>query len=214
MEYKKDYRVYKPARQYFLSSEDDEHPKSIFYNLDDLKRNGKLNESLDYLLKDWIEDYIALLPITTPLFFDLIENGRKHSYKATPEKLSTIISCLRSHTFDEIISDNPLTSDPVFNPEFIHVSGFGIRVYPYSNIKIYENRAGSFFNYVIKDNVPKCIEDQLARYQIYSTLINEKGERKTELEDSCFVYALKMSQQIPNSVLNQITHTHSVCSIL
>ena len=87
MEYKKDYRFYEPARQYFLSSEDDEHPKSIFYNLDDLKRNGKLNESLDYLLKNWIEDYIALLPITTPLFFDLIENGRKHSYKATPEKL-------------------------------------------------------------------------------------------------------------------------------
>ena len=204
MEYKKDYQDYEPTSQCFLSSEDVEYPKNIFYNLDELKRNGKLDDTLDYLLKDWVDGYIALLPITTPLFFDLIENGRKHSYKATPEKLSTIISCLRSHNFDEIISDNPLTSDLVFNPEFIHVSGFCIRVYPHSNIKIYENRAGSFFNYVIKDNVPKCIEDQLARYQIYSTLINEKGERKTELEDCCFVYALKMSQQIPNSVLNQI----------
>ena len=80
-----EYKEYEPARQCFLTDEDDEHPKNIFFNLDELRRNEKLKDTYDYLLKDWINDYILLLPITTPIFFDLIENGKKHSYKATPK---------------------------------------------------------------------------------------------------------------------------------
>ena len=140
-----EYKEYEPARQCFLTDEDDEHPKNIFFNLDELRRNEKLKDTYDYLLKDWINDYILLLPITTPIFFDLIENGKKHSYKATPEKLNTIIKCLRTYNFDEILSETPISSDPPFNPEFVKVSGFGIRVYPFNNILSYEKRAGSFF---------------------------------------------------------------------
>ena len=91
-----EYKNYGPASQCFLSDDDineDEHRKSIFFNLDELKEKGTLNSTFDYLLKDWINDYITLLPITTPLFFDLIQNGKKYSYKATPEKLKTIIQC-------------------------------------------------------------------------------------------------------------------------
>ena len=202
-----EYKNYGPASQCFLSDDDineDEHRKSIFFNLDELKEKGTLNSTFDYLLKDWINDYITLLPITTPLFFDLIQNGKKYSYKATPEKLKTIIQCLKTYNFDQVIYDNPISSDPPANPDFEHVSGFGIRVYPMSHIHSYENRAGSFFNYLVKDNVPKCIEDQLHRYQIYSSLVNEKGERKEDLEDNCFVFALKMSRQFTEPVLNQI----------
>ena len=86
-----DYKNIAAASQFFLTNEDNVQPKSIFFDIDKLKRNGNLNATYDYILKDWINDYIALLPITTPIFFDLIQNGRKHSYKATPEKLNTII---------------------------------------------------------------------------------------------------------------------------
>ena len=140
-----DYKNIAAASQFFLTDEDNVQPKSIFFDIDKLKRNGNLNATYDYILKDWINDYIALLPITTPIFFDLIENGKKHSYKATPEKLNTIIKCLRTYNFDEILSETPISSDPPFNPEFVKVSGFGIRVYPFNNILSYEKRAGSFF---------------------------------------------------------------------
>ena len=66
-----EYKNYGPASQCFLSDDDineDEHRKSIFFNLDELKEKGTLNSTFDYLLKDWINDYITLLPITTPLF--------------------------------------------------------------------------------------------------------------------------------------------------
>ena len=125
-----DYKNIAAASQFFLTDEDNVQPKSIFFDIDKLKRNGNLNATYDYILKDWINDYIALLPITTPIFFDLIQNGRKHSYKATPEKLNTIIQCLKTYNFDEVLSETPISSDPPFSPEFVNVSGFGIRTYP------------------------------------------------------------------------------------
>ena len=185
----------------FLAPEDlDEAKKSIFINLDDPNLN--IEETFDYLIKDWME-FVFNLPITTPIFFDLVQEGRKHSYKATPEKINTILNCLQTRNFDEIISSNPISSDPPENIEGIsHVSGFGIRVYSFIPQNTNIQRAGSFFNYVYKENMPQCFKEQLVRYQIFSSLVDEKGQRKKELEDCCFVYSLKMSHQFQESTLN------------
>lgn len=100
------------------------------------------------------------LPITTPVFFDLIQNGKLHSYRATPEKNNIIIKCLQSRNFDEIISENPISSDSNLNiNNIIHVSGFGIRIYSFVKpYKKYQNRAGSFFNIVSGERTPYCIK--------------------------------------------------------
>ena len=58
--------------------------------------------------------------------------------------------------------------------------------------------------FLIKVNTPKCIREQLKRYQIFTSLINEKGKQKAEFDDCCFIYALKMSNQFTEEVLNQI----------
>ena len=77
---------YKDARKAsnFLAPEDlDEAKKSIFINLDDPNLN--IEETFEYLIKDWM-GFVFNLPITTPIFFDLVQNGKKHSFKATPER--------------------------------------------------------------------------------------------------------------------------------
>ena len=151
--------------------EDNEYKKKIFFNIDELQKNGKLDSVFDYILKDWI-GYISNLPIYDMVFFDLVQNGRLHSYKATPEKLQTIIQCLKTRNFDEILTDNPITSDPPeYNTEFVHVSGFGIRTYSIGETKIKQRLAGSFFNYLIRDNAPHIIKEQLRRYQIFETFL-------------------------------------------
>ena len=61
-----------------------------------------------------------------------------------------------------------------------------------------------FFNFVIKETVPHCINEQLKRYQIFSSFVDEKGKCIQELKDCCFVYALKMTGQFTDSTLNQI----------
>ena len=167
---------------FFLDDkEDDERKKKLFFDIDELKRTGKLDSIFDYVLNDWI-GYINELPIYDMVFFDLVQNGRLHSYKATPEKLQTIIQCLKTRNFDEIISDNPLSSDPPeYNTEFVHVSGFGIRIYSLGEVKAKQQYAGSFFNFLIRENTPNYIKNQLKRYQIYDSLVDEKGNRKCEL---------------------------------
>ena len=57
---------------------------------------------------------------------------------------------------------------------------------------------------MIRNNTPNIIKDQLRRYQIFETLVDEKGNRIVELEDCCFVHALKVSHLFPENVLNQI----------
>ena len=197
MEYKD-----KPEISNFLSADDlEENKKSIFINLDDPEIN--IDETFNYLINDWMS-FIFNLPITTPIFFDLVQNGKIHSFKATPERLKIILECLETRNFDEIISANPISSDPTMDIDnFIHVSGIGIRVYPF-HINSKNQWAGSFFNYIAKENMPQCFKKQIERYQIFTSLVDEKGHCKKVLEDSCFVYALKMSHQFQESVLNQI----------
>ena len=142
---------YKDARKVsiFLAPEDyDENKKTIFVNLDDPNLN--IEETFNYLINDWM-GFIFNLPVTTPIFFDLVQEGRKHSYKATPEKINTILNCLQTRNFDEIISSNPISSDPPENIEGIsHVSGFGIRVYSFIPQNTNIQRAGSFLTMSIK----------------------------------------------------------------
>ena len=56
-----DYKNYEPASQCFLSvNDEDEYPKSIFFNLDDLEKKGTLNSTFDYLLKDWFNEIFEI----------------------------------------------------------------------------------------------------------------------------------------------------------
>ena len=65
MEYKD-----KPEITNFLSADDmEENKKTIFFNLDDPEIN--IDVTFDYLINDWM-NFIFNLPITTPIFFDLI----------------------------------------------------------------------------------------------------------------------------------------------
>lgn len=194
-----------PQEQTFLTREDiSEGKKTVFFDFNDPMVKNDINGTFDYIINDWM-GFIFNLPITTPIFLDLVQNGKLHSYKATPEKLEIIMKCLRSRNFDEIISENPLYSDtPMTIEGLVKVSGFGIRVYPLDKIYAKNQRAGSFFNYVAKEDLPQCLLEKLKRYQIFTSLVNEKGKRREELEDCCFVHALKYSHQFSDKVLNQI----------
>lgn len=69
----------------------------------------------------------------------------------------------------------------------------------------YEDKGGHFFTYLVTENVPKIIKDYLIKLQIFETLLNEKGDKqRSELDDCCFVYALKQSGKISKEDLDKI----------
>ena len=200
-----EYKAIPGITNFLPEDELNETKKSIFVNFNDLEKQGKLEETFDYIINDWM-GFIFALPITTPIFFDLIQNGRMHSCKATPEKINVIMNCLQTRNFDEIINANPISSDPPNAIEgVINVSGFGIRIYPFKERQTKNQWSGSFFNYIAEEKIPRCIKEQIERYQIFTSLVDDKGHCKKALEDSCFVYSLKMSHQFQESVLNQIS---------
>ena len=178
-------------------------PKRFFVDLDDPAVQKHCHQVCSIILDQWFKPNFLNLPNGTPTFFELIENEQPHYYKATPERIQIILECLKNGEFDYIITGHSLKSGDPDEQEFIHVSGFGVRVYDFK-VEGGEKREGSFFNFVIKESVPHCIKNQMKRYQIFSSFVDEKGKRIPELEDCCFVYALKMSGQFTESTLNQI----------
>ena len=179
-------------------------PKKFFVDLDKVGVRADITEVCKRILEEWFKPNFLNIKNGTPAFFKVIENGKTHYYKATPERIQIILKCLQDSEFDQVITHEPLTSGDPVEIETVHVSGFGVQVYDFEVPESRETREGMFFNYVIKETVPQRIKDQLKRYQIFSSFVDETGKRIPELEDCCFVYALKMSNQFSESTLNQI----------
>ena len=63
---------------------------------------------------------------------------------------------------------------------------------------------GSFFHYLTTDKVPVKIIEYLKRLQIFDSLVNNKNKQREELNDCCFVYALKQTGSYTEDELNKI----------
>ena len=50
-----------------------------------------------------------------------------------------------------------------------------------------------FFRYLIPPKTPQVLKEYLARLQIFDSLVNDKGKQRKELDDCCFIYALKQA---------------------
>ena len=74
----------------------------------------------------------------------------------------------------------------------------------YNNNKGNNDVGGSFFQYLTTDNVPSRVVDYLKRLQIFDSLVNDKGKQRDELNDCCFVYALKQTGNYTEDELNNI----------
>ena len=85
----------------------------------------------------------------------------------------------------------------------IPATAFSIQIYPPSETQK-EDRGGDFFNYLIKLTTPNRIVQQLRRYQIFPSIVDSKNKCIPELNDCCFVYALKMTGYFSEKVLNKI----------
>ena len=61
---------------------------------------------------------------------------------------------------------------------------------------------GSFFHYLVKHNINKRIIKYLQRLQIFDKLIDEDNKQRDELNDCCFIYALKQTGCYSENDLN------------
>ena len=194
----------------FLSYDDilmdvvDENHIYFDFQKNDVQKNfGKI---CDFFINVYLPQKIYNLSINVPIFFQVYKNNKMYYYPGTPERIKYILECLKKKNFDEIQDlDRTIWNYEVTETlQYTPVQGFGIYIYPPLSARNYKSRGGDFFNYLISSNAPTKIISQLKRYQIFESIVNNKGECICELEDCCFVYALKMSGEFSSCDLNKI----------
>lgn len=169
------------------------------------------------LLKGFFDDTIAKLPID---HYKLRYRVGKswHNRLLIPEVWNDLMKNLTEDHFLFNIQDQP--------PDYFYEDGGGklpewslfsaIEFLPIDHRskvnndngrrkKVYADRGGSFFKYLLTDDVPSIVKEYLKRLQIFDTLLTKDGTRqRDELNDCCFVYALKQTGRFSDQVLDKI----------
>lgn len=178
----------------------------LYFDFQDRDVQKNFEKICDFLLNSYLPKSVFNLSINVPIYFQVYKNNSMYYYPGTPERIRYILECLKKKNFDEIqdLDRTIWNYETTENLEYTPVQGFGIYIYPSAGIRYNNSRGGDFFNYLILSNAPVKIIEQLKRYQIFKSIVNSKGEGISELEDCCFVYALKMTGEFSNSDLTKI----------
>ncbi len=78
-----------------------------------------------------------------------------------------------------------------------------LRMYPVPHVRANNDIGAHFFEYLTTEKTPPKVVEYLKRLQIFDKLTNDKEQQRSELNDCCFVYALKMLN-FSEERLNQI----------
>ena len=165
-----------------------------------------LNEITPYL-KDWFEQKLAKLDYTKYLFSFKVGD----LWKSTPMKPEIFHQLQKSLSEGSLIYNMDVMptweydSDKKYQmPEWSLFSA--IRIIPIKHVIANTDNGGHFFNWLNNSPQFQDVNEYFKRLQIFDTLTitNEQQEeiQRPELEDCCFIYALKQTGKFSESRLN------------
>ena len=157
-------------------------------------------------MKEKLEEVIGELAITKRFLINFRINGEWRSRTLTPQIWNKLMDSLNKQEFiygKEVFETSIVHFSPDGDSEFfkfVYFDAISFTPVSASGNNRKDNR-DSFFPYLNKSDI------DLSRYQIFDSIvrINKKGKAKQrkELNDSCFVYALKQAG-IDEDTLNKI----------
>ena len=169
-----------------------------FKNLSDAAK-----AKLFYPLKDFFEEELGELPASRQYNIEFEVNGSWHTvyledvYENFMDKmkLENMIFHLELPEQEEFVSGGRITAMPKMSlVDRMHF-------YKTKQVRANNDVGAHFFRYLIPEKTPKMIKEYLKRLQIFDSLLDKNGNQRTELNDCCFIYALKIAE-FP--LLNQI----------
>lgn len=177
----------------------------IHFDFENPEIQKHFNEICDFIKDVYLPSRVFNLSVEIPIYFILKKNNKNYYYKGTPERIRYIMNCLSRHNFTEFRNlDKEIFNYEVSEDlEMIPATAFSIQIFPPTEAQK-EDRGGDFFNYLVKLSTPCRVIQQLKRYQIFPSIVDSKNKCITELNDCCFVYALKMTGYFSEKVLNKI----------
>ncbi|MBQ8206642.1 MAG: hypothetical protein IJZ77_04190 [Bacilli bacterium] len=166
--------------------------------------NAKSKLDLLSRLKDFFETYISELQESKQYKFSFEVFGKWYSKPFTPELYRVLMDNFTKlhfvYDFGEPLKE--YISNPEINeiPEWSYFTAIGFSKQTKDELGN-NDRGGHFFKYLV-ENITPGLAKYLKRLQIFESL-TIKGKVRKELNDCCFVYALKQSN-IPLDVINKI----------
>ena len=156
------------------------------------------------LLRDFLLNEIGQLIITDDYRIRYRVNNEWRTTALTPEVFDDL---MESFTQEDFIFDFDSTPPEYFyDRQSMQMPAWSlfsaIKFEPIKKVKSNNDRGGNFFKYVT-DNLPSIVVEYLKRLQIFDKL-DDDNKRREELNDCCFVYALKQTGEYSEEILNQI----------
>ena len=172
--------------------------------------NTKGRKQLFPLLKAFFEEHIATLPIIGKYKLQFKVDGQWHSRQLKPETFNKLMENFTEEHFIFNIDEKP--------PEYFYEKGgedlpewslfSEIKFSKFTKYDGNNDVGGSFFKYLTTDKVPKRVVEYLQRLQIFDSLVykdkHNKEKQREELNDCCFIYALKQTGNYSEEMLNQM----------
>ena len=183
-------------------------PHNWTINFEELNDNGRM--LLFPQLKNFFETFIAELPITGKYKVIFKVNGNYYSKPLSSAVFNKLMQNLTDKNFIFNIDDHP--------PEYFYEQGSmelpAWSLFSELSIKeihrennTYNDRGGSFFNFLVTDEVPSIVQKYLTKLQIFNSLVNERTsqpQQRKELDDCCFIYALLQTGEYTTKELNNM----------
>ena len=159
-------------------------------------------------LKEYMENEMGKLSSSNQYKIQFNVNGEWHSKPLTPEVYNQLLANFDLKHFIFDLENKPpeyfYEAGHMTLPEWSLFSSLKLSRLANSSRNEYNDRGAAFFKYLVKSEVPTSIKNYLIRLQIFESLTNKNGKQREELNDCCFVYALKQTGCYNEETLNQI----------
>ena len=154
------------------------------------------------ILKKWFDEVISKISMGEKFKFCFKVGEQWRALPFNQELFNKLSDSLKDgcliYNMDKYNPENAFNSDQSIDtlPEWSIFSAIHIcKIKHNENVK--KDNGGHFFKYLIDPLSPEAVKIQLVRYQIFESLNNRK-----ELNDCCFIYALKQTGKFTEEELN------------
>ena len=180
-------------------------PTNWSINFERLTDNGRL--LLLPLLKAFFEEHILSLPMIAKYKISFKVNGVWYHKPLDANILKQLMDNLtKQHFIFDIEHTNPeyfYERGAERIPEWSVFSEIKFSLY-IKGVKANNDVGGSFFQYLVNENIDERIKEYLKRLQIFDSLVNDKNKQREELTDCCFIYALSQTGSYDEDELNKM----------
>ena len=207
------------------------HHNMSFNEYSRIKDKDRINELIEFLHsdhKEWFIDFTKFksssLDTIKPYIVDWFENKigtmrmNEHcvlQFRINREWKSVPMNGTNYHQLLDKLKSGSFVYDMEKLPTFEYQAGKpikelpewslfdAIRIAPINKYKSsYRDNGGHFFEYLADENLPQSAKDYLVMFQIFTTLSVDGKTQRSELDDCCFIYAVKQTGQFTEEELN------------